>query len=452
MPVTATGSRAAVTVDGHEQGVQGWTAAGTIGVGIVLARLGWIAAFGSGIALVFVRFCLSRRAIAECRVRRQAALSPRRTVAAPIRALICPGGQTSALLMAWTVSKQSLLDGLAARRRRASERPHRAELEMLARAARWTDEVAESCEAFRRAAQDVIERVENRGRGDARSRVTTAGFFAMAGDLSATREWGIPAAEALVRKAVEAPISRESLQGNIREAIATLYVCREWDRAVELSREFLVRDVTLQLLWAERNRDVRACDLAIERIARWIVAGRAAPFQASGWPGPIDPWDWLEIGFEVQARIAEEPVPTHTLMLERAGLLGPGPSRRVARPQPGGIDRIPVTGADGARIEVVFDRRDSELIHIALDPRDEPPYEFYLVLSFYWDGAAYRIHLYTAPMTSHQDILPYEGPDFREAIEAAADWLDRPEIYGRDGTWAARTLLEVTQEVRSPDR
>ena len=143
----------------------------------------------------------------------------------------------------------------------------------------------------------------------------------------------------------------------------------------------------LQLLWAERNRDVRACDLAIERIARWIVAGRAAPFQASGWPGPIDPWDWLEIGFEVQARIAEEPVPTHTLMLERAGLLGPGPSRRVARPQPGGIDRIPVTGADGARIEVVFDRRDSELIHIALDPRDEPPYEFYLVLSFYWDRA-----------------------------------------------------------------
>ena len=44
-------------------------------------------------------------------------------------------------------------------------------------------------------------------------------------------------------------------------------------------------------------------------------------------------------------------------------------------------------------------------------------------------------------------MLPYEGTDFREAVDAAADWLAGGPVQGRDGSWAARTLREVTREL-----
>jgi hypothetical protein len=356
--------------------------------------------------------------------------------------------------MGWTVRKQSLLDGLAARRRDAQERPTWSSFERLGRAARWADQPEESREAFGRAALGIIERIEVPGRGTGDSRAHTAGFFALAGDLASAREWGVRAADELVRVPDDSGglWYVDTLERNSWDAVATLYVCGERDRAIELSRENLVRDLSLQLLWAERDGDLVACDTAIDRVARSIVSNRVAPFEASGFV-PIHEWDWLGLCFEVRARVAGDPVPRSEEMLERAGLLGAGPSRRVRRPKAAGIDRFPVTAADGTPIEVVVDRSHSESIDIRLDPREDPPYEFYLRLGFDWDGQAYAIRLYTEPESSPQDVLPYDGADFREAVEAAADWLDSPDVYGRDGTWAARTLQLVTKDLSiSPGR
>jgi hypothetical protein len=57
------------------------------------------------------------------------------------------------------------------------------------------------------------------------------------------------------------------------------------------------------------------------------------------------------------------------------------------------------------------------------------------------------LRLYVERESCPQDTLPYEGTDFREAIDAAADWLAGPDLYGRDGTWAARTLTEITKDL-----
>jgi hypothetical protein len=35
--------------------------------------------------------------------------------------------------------------------------------------------------------------------------------------------------------------------------------------------------------------------------------------------------------------------------------------------------------------------------------------------------------------------------NFREAVDAAGDWLDARNYHGRDGTWAARTLPDLTK-------
>jgi hypothetical protein len=49
-------------------------------------------------------------------------------------------------------------------------------------------------------------------------------------------------------------------------------------------------------------------------------------------------------------------------------------------------------------------------------------------------------------------VLPFQGPDFAEAVDAAADWFDGTDYHGRDGTWAARTLRSSPRTFRSDSR
>ena len=55
--------------------------------------------------------------------------------------------------------------------------------------------------------------------------------------------------------------------------------------------------------------------------------------------------------------------------------------------------------------------------------------------------------LYIDRDSSRQQALPYRGRDFREAIAATADWFEARTLIGSDGTWAARTLAEITQDL-----
>jgi hypothetical protein len=264
---------------------------------------------------------------------------------------------------------------------------------------------------------------------------------------------GLRAVDDLVRRRdAEGQLKSEDLlRRDASDAVKTLYVCGELDRALALACEHRVENLVVDLIEAERAGNLGRCDAAIDGLVAGLVSDRVAPSSASG-RHPIHSWDWLEVCFEVRARIAGEPVPSHAVMLERAGLLGPGPSRRVVRPEPGGVDRFAVTAADGTAIEASVDRRNADVIDIYLDPReDDRGYEHYLALGFDWisDGQGYVVRLYTEPSSSPQDVLPYEGPDFRAAVEAAADWLDGlgADAYGRDGTWAARILVQVTKDL-----
>jgi hypothetical protein len=351
--------------------------------------------------------------------------------------------------MAWTVSWNDLVEGVSEARNRVEEHRSWRTLELLARGLRWVDQLAESRAVFHEAALDVIERIEKRARGNGRSRSRTAGFFALAGESEAAREWGLRAIDDLVRRRdVSGEVRLDELvRRGASDAAATLYVCGEHGRALALAREHGVKDLATELIEVEQAADRDRCDAAIGGLVAGIVSDRVAPFNASG-VYPIDRWDWLETCFEVRARIAGEPVPSHAVMLERAGLLGPGPSRRVVKPEPGGVDRFAVTAADGTPIEASVDRRDTDLIEIVLDPRKG---RRYLDLRFLWtnDAQGYRIDLHTDALSSPQDTLPYEGPDFREAVDAAADWLRSlgADAYGRDGAWATRTLIQVTKDL-----
>jgi hypothetical protein len=141
-------------------------------------------------------------------------------------------------------------------------------------------------------------------------------------------------------------------------------------------------------------------------------------------------WDLLELAYDVRARVAGEPAPSHGKILERSGLLGPGPSGRVVCVDAGGVQRFPVAAADGTAIVASVDREEPEFVESALDPRERE----YLALAFEFDDeGGYLIKLYVVPATSPQGALPYEGSDFREAVESAADWLDGFEVFGRDG-------------------
>ena len=278
----------------------------------------------------------------------------------------------------------------------------------------------------------MIERIETPGRGDAVSRSQIAGLFVLAGEVDTACEWGSRAAEEFVRN------------GNrygAYDAAATLYVCGEPDQAVKVGREHGVEHICLDLVRAERDGDLATCDGVVVRLLDGIVSNRVPPSQASG-QHPIHDWDWLELTYELRARLAGESPPSHADMLERAGLLGAGPSRRVVRLEAGGPDRFAVTAADGTAIEASIERSDPDAITIVLDPRSS----HYLELGLDWQPEAqgYVTLLYTEPESSPQDTLPYQGADFGEAINAAADWLAGPDLYGRDGTWAARTLTEIT--------
>jgi hypothetical protein len=68
----------------------------------------------------------------------------------------------------------------------------------------------------------------------------------------------------------------------LREAIETLYVCGEHERARELARQQRVHHVSLDLIEAERGRDVAACERVIAQLVRGIVAKRTAPFEGFG--------------------------------------------------------------------------------------------------------------------------------------------------------------------------
>jgi hypothetical protein len=71
-------------------------------------------------------------------------------------------------------------------------------------------------------------------------------------------------------------------------------------------------------------------------------------------------------------------------------------------------------------IEATIDRREPSAVEIKLDPRDDG---HYLAVIFYWrdDEQLYGVSLCLEPLSSPQGILPYNGPDFREAIDAAAE-------------------------------
>ncbi|MBE2315881.1 hypothetical protein DVA67_007835 [Solirubrobacter sp. CPCC 204708] len=106
--------------------------------------------------------------------------------------------------------------------------------------------------------------------------------------------------------------------------------------------------------------------------------------------------------------------------------------------------RVRVVAADRTQIEATVDRRDPSAVEVVLDPRRDGRY---LALMFHWrEGErTYGVSVWIEPLASPQVVLPFQGPDFAEAVDAAADWFDGTDYHGRDGTWAARTLRELAE-------
>ena len=98
------------------------------------------------------------------------------------------------------------------------------------------------------------------------------------------------------------------------------------------------------------------------------------------------------------------------------------------------------THPTGSPIEATVDRERADWIEITLDPREE----HYLSLGFDWyDDRGYRSELYFEPESSPQAGLPYVvATSARRSTRPY--WLDGRDALGRDGTWAARTLRQIT--------
>lgn len=310
--------------------------------------------------------------------------------------------------MPWRIAHGELVEGVREARAYAAERPSWRRMELLARGLRWIDEVAESRAVFNSAALDVIERVERPGRGAASTRATTAGLFALAGDIERAREWAVRSGE-----------------------VDALYV------SGALTAADHGRSNGAVLLDAERRRDVARCDAFIAATVTDLSASRVLPCEASGM-SPVHTWDWLELGCLVRARIIGAPAPTHADMLRHVGLHADEPhvppTRRVV---PGAVDRIAITAADGMPVEAVIDREDPGYVELRLDPRSE----HFLTLGFAWsDARGYHGRVYTEPLSSHAADLDHDSPDFTDVVDAAADWLTTADWDDRDCAWAARTL------------
>jgi hypothetical protein len=272
-------------------------------------------------------------------------------------------------------------------------------------------------------------------------------MFVLAGEPERAREWGQRAVDELLQRRGRTGYRKppEFVRDDAGRAVDIFYLCTERERAMALAREHGLDRLSVDVIMAERDRDLERAESVIRRVSHEIVAERLEPTERTG--EPLHLWDWLEAGFLVQSRIAGQNPPSHALMLERSGLLGPGVRRQVVWPARGGVDRFPVLGPDGAHIEATIDRRDPSAVEITLDPREAD--DRYLVLTFHWrQDNVYGISLWLEPLSSPQDVLPYQGPDFREAIDAAADRLDGTHFQGRDGTWAARTLREIAKDIQ----
>ena len=342
--------------------------------------------------------------------------------------------------MTWTISERELADGVQLARQELDEYRDWDTLEVLARAVRWAGELAESRRLFGEAATDAVDAIAGHGEyaGDVCSR--TAGYFALAGEPEQGREWAARAV-ADFREPRDAHGDRKPDDLLLRDAgfaVETLSVCELPEQALALAAETGVRNAAVELIEAERERRADAIDAVVERLSRDLAAERVPPYDAYA-RYPVHVWDWLEFAFAARARATGEPQPSHREMLERSGLLGDGASGRVARLEPGGIDRFNVTAADGTLVEATVDRANANSVEITLDPRDA----HYLAVGLAWlDG--YSVDLYVDRDSSRQQALPYRGTDFAEAIAATADWFEGEDVFGRDGTWAARTLTEIT--------
>lgn len=335
--------------------------------------------------------------------------------------------------MAWTISLPELAEGVHLRREFVAERPTWGRIELLARGLRWIDELAESQELFRRAAVDVIERIDVPGRGDGTSRARTAGFFALAGAHDEAREWAQRATTSWLQ-------SGRPDERDLVDAVDTLYAAGEAEPALALARAHAVRSAGVELLEAECDGDLARCDAFAAATARELNGERALPFDSSGM-APLNTWDWLELAYLVRARIAGDPAPAHAEVLRRTGwLVEPPVVRRVVRVQAGGVDRVPITGADDAPIQAIVDRQDADYVELRLDPRPE----HYLAIGVDWSPArGHHARLYTEPLTSPAFDFPHDDRDFTETVDAAAAWLESVNLGDRDGSWAARTLREL---------
>jgi hypothetical protein len=330
--------------------------------------------------------------------------------------------------MGWELSASKLEQGVQKQRSRVAEDPAWDSYELLARGLRWIDEVDESRRYFLSAAHDVIERIEQRGRGKGSTRARTAGFLRLAGDLDQARKWAVLAIDGLLER------------GEAACAVETLYAGGDGPAALELAQRHKLRPLAVELAEAERDGNVSRLEAVAKQPAREIVAGRFAPFEAGG-AYPLDAWDWLELAHLARARASGEPAPTHIEILQRSGLLGPERSPRVTRVLPGGPIEIAVTGPDGAEIVTTVDRESPDYVEIRLDPRPQS----YLALGFDWTAIdGYTAQLFVEPQSSPQQVLPAQGKDFRDVAMGAVDWLESTgEFWERDLAWAARALGDV---------
>jgi len=185
--------------------------------------------------------------------------------------------------------------------------------------------------------------------------------------------------------------------------------------------------------------------LAREARERWLAwdppSGGDGPHLGSGFGGmPLTLWDWIEETFLLEARLFDQPTPSHQEMLERTGrLLDEQPPARRDPPLRTGVElTVPTRPPGSGEVAASLKAADDGEVELVLDPR--PDHFTSVVLTL--NAGQYEVGISTDPYEETDWVtIPYFDT-FQAAAEYAADHL-KAERRGAEGDRLADTIRRL---------
>ena len=293
---------------------------------------------------------------------------------------------------------------------------------------RWLDLGGDS-ELFAEDARDLVRNTETHGTAGPYFSLEIGGLFHLAGNDAAARPFLLDASR------------NGSIWPSPQAPAGAHYLLGEHERAAALASgapEGLLAQSTIDGNpgLARQARD----ELLSER-----PSGLVGPHQEVSTGGmALSTWDWIEESFLLEARLLDEPAPTHLEMLRRTGRLldAEPPPRRdpprrpgfatTIRTRPPGATEVTASltvDGDGEDVDFVLDPRPDRYLSISVRPPD--------------GGPSFDVGIATDPMSDmdywmHTPVLT----TFQEAAEYAAEHF-KQERPGAEGAWLADTIRRL---------